>query len=385
MLADTIWVRVEVKSPKLTSSLEEMIGVLQGFQVQSGDDNRQADLLIFELGNDSEKDFELIRSLLDLGAVGEVFLVSRNSDQALLLQAMRTGVNEFLSQPIKREEVLEALARLKERREKSKGPEPVRLGQLIEVVGSKGGVGTTTIAANLAVSLAEKENVQSVALVDMNLLFGDVPLFLEIKPSYHWGEITDNVSRLDPTFLMNVLARDPCGVYVLPSPVDLNGHNPVSPEIMEKLLSLMQKMFDFVIIDGGQSLDETSLRILKMSDTVLLVSTLSLPCLTNTNKLLKSFYGLGYPSRERIRVIVNRYLTKSEISLKDAEAGIDKKIFWTIPNDYQTAMSAINQGKPLCQSASKAAITKSMRGLADALIKGEEKKEKKGWKFLKRN
>jgi pilus assembly protein CpaE len=385
MLDDTIRVRVEVKSPNLNGGLEEMVRSLQGFQMQSADDSRQADLLIFELGDDSKKDFKLIRSLLDMNTIGEVFLVSQNSDPALLLQAMRTGVNEFFSQPIKREEVLEALARLKERRTKSKDPEPVRLGQLIEVVGSKGGVGTTTIATNLAASLAEKENVQSVALVDMKLLFGDVPLFLQIKPSYHWGEITKDISRLDPTFLMNVLSRDSCGVYVLPSPVTLNDHKPVSPEIIENLLGLMQKMFDFVVIDGGQSLDATSLRILKMSNTVLLVSTLSLPCLTNMKKLLKSFYLLGYPPRERIRVIINRYLTKSEISLKDAEAGIDKKIFWTIPNDYRTTMSAINQGKPLCQWASKAAITKSMRGLAEALIKGQEKKEKRGWKFLKRN
>jgi pilus assembly protein CpaE len=385
MLDKTIRVRVEVRSPTLTSGLEEMIRSVQGFQILSVDESRKADLLIFELGNDSKNDFELIGSLLDLGETGEVFLVSRSSDPALLLQAMRTGVNEFFSQPIKRDEVLEALARLKERREKSKDPEPVRLGQLIEVIGSKGGVGATTIAANLAVSLAERDKVQSVALVDMNFLFGNVPLLLEVKPSYHWGDITNNVSRLDPTFLMNVLARDPCGVYVLPSPVNLDGHNPVSPETVENLLGLMQKMFDFVLIDGGQSLDATSLRILKMSDSVLLVSTLSLPCLTNTNRLLKSFYALGYPSRERIRVIINRYLPTSEISLKDAEAGIDRKIFWTIPNDYRTTMSAINQGKPLCQLSPKTAITKSIRGLASALIKGEEKKEKKGWKFLKRN
>jgi pilus assembly protein CpaE len=383
MLDDTIRIKIDVKSPNLTSALTEMIRSLQGFQVQSADDSGRADLLIFELGDDNSKDFELIRSLLDLGTTGEVFLISRNSDPALLLQAMRTGVNEFFSQPIKREEVLEALVRLKEKREKSKDPEPVRLGKLIEVVGSKGGVGATTLAANLAVSLTEKESVQSVALVDMNLLFGDVPLFLEIKPSYHWGEITNDVSRLDPTFLMNVLARDPCGVYVLPSPIHLNTHNPMSPKIIENLLDLMQKMFDFVVIDGGQSLDATFLRILKMVDLVLLVSTLSLPCLTNTNKLLKSFYALGYPPRECIRVIINRYLATSEISLKDAAAGIDKKIFWTIPNDYRTTMSSINQGKPLCQLASKAAITKSIRGLASVLIKGEAKKEKKGWKFLK--
>jgi len=158
MLDDTIRVRIEVKSPNLTSGLEEMVRSVQGFQMQSVDESRQDDLLIFELGNDNKKDFELIRSLLDLGTTDEIFLISRNSDPALLLQAMRTGVNEFFSQPIKRDEVLEALARLKERRAKLKGSESVRLGKLIEVVGSKGGVGTTTIATNLAASLAEKEN-----------------------------------------------------------------------------------------------------------------------------------------------------------------------------------------------------------------------------------
>jgi pilus assembly protein CpaE len=384
MLDGTTRVRIEVKSDSLNRNLVGMLRSLKGFEVQNSDDNHRADLLIFELGSDTKKDFELIRSLLDMKATGEVFLVSRQSDPSVLLQAMRTGVNEFFSKPIKREEVLEALVRLKERKEKSKSPEPGRRGKLIDVVGSKGGVGTTTIAVNLAVSLAENKSAQSVALVDMNLLFGDVPLFLEITPSYHWGEITKNVSRLDPTFLMNVIARDPCGVCVLPSPVNLDGHNPVNPEIVENLLDLMQKMFDFVVIDGGQSLDETSLRILQMSNSVLLVSTLSLPCLTNTNKLLKSFDALGYPSRERTRVIINRYLSKSEISLKDAESSIKKKIFWTIPNDYRTAVSAINQGKPLCQSAPKTALTKSMRGLADALVKGKEKKKKGGWRFLKR-
>jgi pilus assembly protein CpaE len=383
MLDGTTRVRIEVKSDALHRDLVGMLRSLNGFEVQNSD-NRQTDLLIFELGSDTEKDFELIRSLLDMKATGEIFLVSRQSDPSVLLQAMRTGVNEFFSKPIKREEILEALARLKKRSEKSKGQEPVRHGKLIEVVGSNGGVGTTTIAVNLAVSLAENKSIQSVALVDMNLLFGNVPLFLEIKPSYHWGEITKNVSRLDPTFLMNVLARDPCGVYVLPSPVNLDGHKPVNPEIVENLLDLMQKMFDFVVIDGGQSLDETSLRTLQMSNTVLLVSTLTLPCLANTKKLLKSFDVLGYPSREHTKVVINRYLAKSDISLKDAESSIKRKIFWTIPNDYRTTMSAINQGKPLSQLASKAAITKSIRGLVDALIEGKEKKEKRGWKFLRR-
>jgi pilus assembly protein CpaE len=385
MLEKTLHVKVEAKDPSLTRELAEIVRSVEGFSVQRPDATGRADLLIFELGNDTEKDFHIVRSLLDVDAIGEVFYTSRNSDRSVLLQAMRTGAKEFFSQPVREQEVRQALENFREKRQKTKQKEPVKTGQIIELIGSKGGVGTTTVAVNLAVSLAEMKGASSVALIDRNMLFGEVPLFLEITPHYHWGEITKNITRLDPTFLMNILSRHSSGVYVLPSPAILNGYDRPTPEIMEHLLSLMQRMFDFVVIDGGQSLDETSLRIVEMSDIVLLVSVLSLPCLANTKKLLKSFHGLGYLQKERIKVIINRHLKNPEVSLKDSEAAIDKKIFWTIPNDYRRTLSAINQGRPLCQLASKAPITKSVRELAYALSKREEKKEKKGWKFLKRS
>jgi pilus assembly protein CpaE len=381
---DTMRVKVEAKDQDLGSQLEDIIRSVEGFSVQRSDDTRPADLLIFELGDDTEKDFEVIHSLLDVDAIGEVFYTSRHTDQAVLLRAMRTGAKEFFSQPIKEQEVRQALEDFEGRREKGKHKEAVKIGQVIELIGSKGGVGTTTVAVNLAVILAEMNGAPSVALIDRNILFGEVPLFLEIKPNYHWGEITKNIDRLDSTFLMNILAKHSSGVYVLPSPASLNGHDAATPEIMEHLLGLMQRMFDFVVIDGGQSLDESSLKILQMSDIVLLVSILSLPCLSNTKKLLESFRDLGYPSRERIKVIMNRHLKNPEISLKDSEVAIDEKVFWTIPNDYRRTLSAINHGRPLSELASKAPITKNVRELAYTLSNRGEEQEKKGWRFLKR-
>ena len=385
MSNNAVQVKVETKDQNLAKELENIIRSVEGFDVQRADDTRQADLLIFELGDDVDKDFQLIHSLLDINAIGEVFYTSRHSDPAVLVQAMRTGGKEFFSQPIKEKEVRQALENFRERKEKAKHKEPVKIGQIIELIGSKGGVGTTTVAVNLAVSLAEMKSAPSVALIDRNTLFGEVPLFLEIKPNYHWGEITKNISRLDSTFLMNVLTKHSSGVYVLPSPASLNGHDPATPEIMGHLLSLMQRMFDFVVIDGGQSLDDTSLKIVEMSDTVLLISILSLPCLSNTKRLLNSFYTLGYLSKEQIKIVINRHLKNPEISVKDSEAAIDAKIFWTIPNDYRRTLSAINQGKTLSESASNAPITKSVRELAYALSNREEKQEKKGWRFLKRS
>jgi pilus assembly protein CpaE len=388
MSKNGIYVKLEVKDPSLKTGLDDIIHSVEGFALQSANDTRRADLLIFELGENTAKDFQLIRSLLDVDSIGEVFYVSQHSDPGVLVQAIRTGAKEFFSQPINEQEVRQALQNLKERTERTKHKESVRMGQIIEAIGSKGGVGTTTVAVNLAVSLAEMKGSPSVALIDKTMVFGEVPLFLEIKPNYHLGEITKNIARLDATFLMNILSKHSSGVYVLPSPVTLNGYPKATPAIIEHLLSLMQRMFDFLVIDGGQSLDETALRVLQMSDVVLLISTLSLPCLSNANNLLKSFQNLGYPSKERIKVVANRYLRNSDISLKDSQASIGKEIFWTIPNDYRTTLSAINQGKPLSQVASKAPITKRVRELAYTLAKreeGEEREEKRGWKFFKRN
>jgi pilus assembly protein CpaE len=377
MPLDTIAVKLEIKNRDVRKELEDVISSVKGFQiVQGSDDPTHADLLIFEIGSDLEKEFQLIHSLQRLGTVGEVFLTSRHSDPAVLVQAIRTGAKEFFSQPINPEEVRQALARFEERRGKSKGHENTRKGHIIDVIGAKGGVGTTTVAVNLAVSLAKAEKFQSVALVDMNLLFGETPLFLDIEPTYHWSEITKNISRLDDTFLMSILSKHSSGVYLLPSASQLDGHNVATPEIMERVLRLMQTVFDFIVIDGGQHLDDISLKIFEMSDTVLLISVLSLPCLANVNRFLKSLYGLGYPLDEN-EVIINRYLKNPEISLKDAEDSINKRIFRAIPNDYRTTMSAINQGKPLCEVAPKKPVTKGIRELAAALTQRERNKGKK--------
>jgi pilus assembly protein CpaE len=122
---------------------------------------------------------------------------------------------------------------------------------------------------------------------------------------------------------------------------------------------------------------------MEMSDEVLLVSVMSLPCLTNTKKLLDSFNVLGYPPLDRVNIVVNRYMKNSEITTKDAGENIHKKIFWTLPNDYQATMSAINNGKPLLQISPKASITRSIRELALVLTGQEDVEEKKNrWRLF---
>jgi pilus assembly protein CpaE len=246
--------------------------------------------------------------------------------------------------------------------------ESFKQGKIITVIGSKGAVGTTAIAVNLAVSLAEKKDVQSVALIDMNLLFGDLSLFFENKPKYDWSEITKNISRLDDTFLKNILSVDTSGICVLPSSSRFSDQKEVTPQDIEYLLMVMRRMFDIVIIDGGKPMDNISFDTLRLSDIILLVSILSYPCLLMTNKLLRAIRDLGFPPDEKIKIIINRYLKKSDPSIEDAEASFEKEMFWPIPNDYKTTSTAINQRKPLAQFAPRKAITKNFRELATKLI-----------------
>jgi pilus assembly protein CpaE len=118
------------------------------------------------------------------------------------------------------------------------------------------------------------------------------------------------------------------------------------------------------VIDVGQSLDSTSLKILEMSDTLLLVATLSLPCLTNVKRLLWTFRKLGYPQDASVKIVINRHQKNSVISVKEAEESLKKEFFWLIPNDFSTTMSAINQGKILSSVARGSEITESFRKLA---------------------
>lgn len=370
-------VKLELKNHKANDDLIKIIRAIGGFDIILSGDNRKSDLLIYELSKDLEKDFALIQSFLIENHMCEVFLTCEDPEPKILMKAIRIGVHEFFSQPIESEEVMQALELFKTRRNESIPTVASKNGQIITTFGSKGGVGTTTVAVNLAVSIAQKDNRKSVALIDMNTLFGEIPLFLEVSPKFHWGEITKHIDRLDNTFLTNVMTRHDTGLYILPSPAYLNGHIRPTPDTISQILDLMKGMFDYVIIDGGQSTDDTILRVVELSDTLLLITILSLPCLANSNKLIKSFVELGYLRKEQIKVVVNRYLKKSEISLKDAKAGIGEDLSWIIPNDYRTTMSAINQGKPLPKIAPKAPITQNFKNLANVFFHPDSGREKK--------
>lgn len=372
-------VKLEINDTKTSQEFEQVIAQAGGFR-KMGSNDGACDLLILEIGDDPNATFRHLASIQSANLAKYVFLTSKRTESDILIRALKAGAKEFFTQPIDTVEVTTALLKLVEQEGDRKPHKESRQGKIIDVFGSKGGVGTTTVAVNIATSLMELDGVQSVALIDMNLLFGEIPLFLNMDPAFDWVEVARNITRLDPTYLMSIFTKHASGVHVLPSPSRIGNDSFISAEVVEQLLKLMQSMFDYIVIDSGQAIDDTSMKILEVSDLVLIVGVLSLPCLIKIKRLQETFRMVGFPRDENVKIIMNRYNKKSDISLKEAEDSLKRSIFWTIPNNYHAAMSAINQGKPLSVIAGGSEIAKGFKDLTASLAgSGEVKKEKRAF------
>ena len=380
-MTDTpIRIRIESPNKQTRFQLEAIAGATEGFQILPSDDKTPPDLVILEIGDNPDAVFQEIEDLTAGGT--DVFVTAKDAAPELLLKAMRSGAREYFTQPVEEEEVRQALRKLRDKTRRPAAKPVVHRGRVLHLMGCKGGVGTTTIAVNLATILASKHKDKTVCLVDLNPNFGEIPLFLDLKPAYTWGEVLKNMDRLDATYLMNVLTRHPSGVHLLAAPHSMNGHMTRSADQFAKMLAFIQKVFDYIVIDTGQAVNDTSLKVFNMADDALLISVLTFPALANTSRLLQSLSSVGYKGNERARIVINRYLKKSDISLADAEKSLSSKIYWTIPNDYRSTISAINQGKPLPDLAPRAPITRNLADLATRLYEMEAPTLAKRWKLF---
>ena len=375
-------IKLEIKNPELKEIFTKIVNPVKQFEILS-DSSLIPDLIIYELGKDYDKAFEYIQTILQKTPHIEIFIISEESEPEVLIQVLRLGIKEFLPVPLEKNSIRDSFKRFIERYQKLQRSESEHSGRIFSVLGSKGGVGTTTIAVNLAVSLADQQENPSVALLDMNIIFGEVPMFLDMSPKRHWGDITKNIDRLDEFFLEDILSKHESGVNILPSPRYLGDFPAPTPPIIEALLKLLKNMYDYVIIDLGQSMNDTALKILNLSDIVHIITIQSLPCLSNTNRLIKSIVDYGHVEKENINVVLSRYVQKGVVPIDVAEEGIGQKMSWIIPNDYSTTVSAINSGEPLSRIAHKSKIVKCFQEYVIQFLpdNGQNKKKKKKWFF----
>lgn len=369
-------VKLAIKTREVLVSLTKIIDGFEGFTLQEDQDASQVDVLVLEIGSDPASEFETIKALLKENVVGNLFLTSAKTTSDILLPALRAGAKEFFPQPIDPDEVKEAFYKIlsESLQRAEEGEEQASLGKIFSVLGAKGGVGTTTFAVNLATSIQALDKEKLVALIDMNRLVGEVPLFLDLETDTNWEEIGKNFSRLDTAYLQSAMAEHSSGVYVMPAPSKLDTETRLPAGFLFQLVKAMRQFFDYIIVDGGMYFDEDLFKIFAESQAVYLVSILSLPCIINVKKLQESIYTTDGVSNGKLQIVANRYEKKAQLSLSEANKIVGTEISRTIPNDYSLAMAAINNGKVLAEISAKSNVAKVYKEIAESIVEPAAKR-----------
>lgn len=300
------------------------------------------DLILVVLDADLEESVAVIQSILRANPAAVVLPLSRCRDPELILRSIRAGAREFITLPVELDELMRAIERLVPAGTDA-GPASRRASQVIAITGAAGGVGTTTLAVNLAAALASDPD-RTVVLADFDLLLGSVDTCLDIIPDQTLLELSQNVDRLDLTLLKRTITQHSTGLYVLPHPVAMEDVARIDPDSLRRVLALLKAAFNTVVIDTSKSLQASDFVAFEMADTILLVVELDLSCLRNSARLMqlfRQFEGMA----EKVRVVVNRVGSSvTEISLKKAEETLTLPVSWQIPNAYKSINLARSKG-----------------------------------------
>jgi len=240
--------------------------------------------------------------------------------------------------------------------------------KVITVFGAKGGLGKTTLAINLAVELAKSR--KKVALVDLDLQFGDVSVFLDIDPVDTILELAQEISAPNIDLLRSYMNVHSSGLHVLCAPKSPEYAELISPEKVQSILSQLRSYYDYVIIDTPPSFNDVTITALEASSTILFVTGLDISILKNSKlslSILKSLQQI-----DKVKIIVNRAVNIGAITLDDVQKLIDCPIWAKIPSDYKVAVTALNLGRPFVTGAPKTELSQAVSSVASLLLEGME-------------
>lgn len=348
------------------------------------------DAVIVALDADRSKALQLIAQLSS--EYPDMPILAVSSDEKALLQSLQRGAKFFLTQPVVLEELLNALRRLPSHEPSGSSgsspgtrQKPQQTSQVIAVLGSRGGVGCTSLSVNLGCALAQDPD-NSVALVDLDLALGDADVALDLIPDHTLADVALNIERLDMAFLRRALVKhEATGLSLLAHPMQMQDVGLIHEDHLQRLLNLLRASYTHLLLDLSKGLTPTDLTALRMADIILLVAQLELSSLRNVVRMLLTL-GTEEGLSDKVRVIMNRVgsdFLEGDISLKKAEETIGKPVYYQIPNDAKAMIGSRNAGVPLIQHAPKSKVQLAMAGLAATLMgkstAPEPKPKKKGW------
>lgn len=268
----------------------------------------------------------------------DVLIVTSALDAALILEALRAGVSECVTWPLKQDELTAAMDRLIGQRSAS----TAQPGDLFAFLGAKGGVGTTTLAVNTAAALAEEAPGQTL-FIDLHLAYGDAGVYLGVESRFSVLDALENTHRLDKAFLEGLVTHTKSRLDLLASG-DRAANTVVDSAGVHALLDQALKQYRFVVVDVSRS-DSVALEALGLARTIVVVANQELATVRNASRIaarLRQRYG-----NDRVTIALSRADNSSEIGHEDVEKAVGGKVRHSFPSDYRLALQAMNKGRPL--------------------------------------
>jgi pilus assembly protein CpaE len=332
-------------------SVEQLHGLLS-----RGD---QPQLVIINLDPDAHATLKQIGKLPREYPNVAFFLMSHVLDATLLMEAMSLGCREFFPLPISEEKFGAAVERVANSHGMGKR------AKIIHVIPTIGGCGSTTVACNLAALLAGRNKT---ALLDLDLIGGGVASYFDVRPRYTLSDVMESAEKVDKQLLDNALVvhqKSQLGILARPDmPEDTQR---VSQPGIQRLMGVLGRMFDYVVLDSVMSIDPVYSEAIKAADINLIVMQLNIPSAKNAERFVGALRRMGIDA-SKIRIVVNRYVKKGcDIEPDEVEKALGLKISWMIPNDFKNAIAAINYGEPVVLRAPRSEISTSLQGLASQL------------------
>jgi pilus assembly protein CpaE len=300
-----------------------------------------------------------------------IIMLTSEADVGQRVRGLRAGADDDIVKPF---HPLELMARIKALLAQTgpavakEGAEAPTLGKLCAFYPAKGGVGTTTIAINTAIALA-RELKRRTALIDANLQFGDLRVFLDL--GLDTPSIVSAVSEpeLDLDLFRTMLVSHRSGIDLLLAPPTPAAADIVverqrqAPAAISNMLSLSRRLFDYTLVDMSQAIDDFNLQLFDEADVIYVVMTADLSCLKNVPLVLETMVSLGY-EQGKVQLVLNRSNAYTGINVSNAESALGRKIDYQVINEYRGAISALNSGEPFMSSRADAPLSKSVLAFA---------------------
>jgi pilus assembly protein CpaE len=294
-----------------------------------------------------------------------VVLLRRRVDVIVMGLALRAGVREVVD-PDDLATLGAACARSLEISRRHAGSvgstsEMAPEGRVVTVFSAKGGCGKTTIATNLAASLADGGQ-STVCLVDLDLAFGDVAIVLQLVPARTITDSVAMVGTMDEQGVRSLITPHSAGLDTVLAPTEPGQAERIDVKVVGEIIRVLRRMYDFVVIDTPPAFSEHVLAAFDASDCYVLLATLDIPALKNLRLTLEMLELLGYPQASWL-VALNRSDSKVGLGIDEVERTLRVPIAVQIPSS-RAVPASVNRGVPLVLDEPGHAVSQSIRQLA---------------------